>query len=180
MPRLFVAIDFPEEIRQRLSILCCGLPGARWTDPEHLHLTLRFIGDVDAQAFRDIREILVSVRSPSFALHLQGVGFFPPRGNPRVLWAGINPCEPLIRLRNRIESLLVGSGLEPEGRKFSPHVTLARLKNTPGTRIGAFLAHNGLFMTEEFQINNFFLYSSILNSKGAKHFIEQDYPLSGG
>ena len=173
MPRLFVAIDLPQDIKQQLVSLSCGLPGARWVAPEHLHLTLRFIGDVDGQVFKDVREVLADVRGESFSLRLKGIGFFPPRGKPRVVWVGIPRDESLLQLRNRIESVLVRSGLEPEGRKFSPHVTLARLKNTPGSRIGAYLAHNGLFVSEEFTVNDFFLYSSVLNSKGAKHFIEQ-------
>jgi 2'-5' RNA ligase len=94
-----------------------------------------------------------------------------------VVWVGIKKSEQLVQLRNRIESVLVRAGLEPEGRKYSPHITLARLKNTPASKIGAFLAHNGLFMTEEFMVNEILLYSSVLNSKGAKHYIEEGYPL---
>lgn len=177
MPRLFVAIDLPENIQERLSSLCCGLPGARWVQPEQMHLTVRFIGDVGSSVFRDVQEALTAVKAKSFSLQLDGIGFFPPRGKPRVVWAGIRRNEHLLQLRNRIESVLVQAGLDPEGRKFSPHITLARLKNTPSAKVGAYLAHNGMFMTEEFQINEFLLYSSVLNSKGAKHYIEAEYPL---
>lgn len=178
MPRLFVAVDLPAEIRERLSSLCCGLPGARWVEPDQMHLTLRFIGDVDGGMFKRIREVLADVHSEPFWMRLDGIGFFPPRGNPRVVWAGISKNDQLIQLRNRIESVLVRKGLEPEGRKYSPHITLARLKNTPGSRIGAYLAHNGLFATEEFLITEFLLYSSVLNAKGAKHYIEEAYSLN--
>lgn len=177
MPRLFVAIDLPPAIRERLVSLCCGLPGARWVDPEQMHLTLRFIGEVNSSVFQLVREALTEVRSDPFTLRLEGIGFFPPRGLPRVAWAGIRKNDQLVQLRNRIESVLVRSGLEPEGRKFSPHITLARLNNTPGSRIGAYLAHNGMFLSEEFPVREFFLYSSVLNSRGAKHYIEQRYAL---
>jgi 2'-5' RNA ligase len=179
MFRLFVAIDLPGGVRDRLSSICCGLPGARWVEPEQMHLTLRFIGEVDSRVFEDVREALTEVHGDPFPLQLTGIGFFPPRGLPRVVWVGIKKSEQLVQLRNRIEAALVRSGLEPEGRKYSPHITLARLKNTPASKIGAFLAHNGLFMTEEFMVNAFLLYSSVLNSKGAKHYIEDGYPLGG-
>ena len=178
MPRLFVALDFPEEIRQRLSSLCCGLPGARWVPVEQMHLTLRFIGDVDSGVSQAVREVLHDVRCPSFSLRLENVGFFPPRGKPRVVWAGVAPSSELLHLRGRIESALVSSGLKPEGRKYAPHVTLARLKNTPGAKVGSFLSHNSFFGTEEFVLRSFALYASVLNSKGAKHFVEEVYPLT--
>ena len=179
MPRLFVAIDPPLGIRERLAGLCCGLPGARWVEPEQLHLTLRFIGDVDGSMLRPVQEALAEVSAEAFSLQLEGIGFFPPRGNPRVVWVGIRKNEQLLRLHNRIESVLVRAGLEPEDRKYSPHITLARLKNTPATRIGAYLAQHGLFRTEEFPVKEFLLYSSVLNSRGARHSIEEGYPLDG-
>ena len=178
MPRLFVAVDLPEQIKDRLAQICCGLPGARWVKPEQLHLTLRFIGDTDSTTFREVQEALHGVSCKPFSLQLDGVGFFPPRGKPRVVWVGISKSEKLVQLRNRVESVLVKTGLEPEGRKFAPHITLARLKNTPSSKVASFLSHNSLFMSEEFPVHDFFLYSSVLNSKGAKHFIECGYSLS--
>jgi len=177
MPRLFVAIDLPVNIRERLSFMCCGLPGARWLDPEQMHLTVRFIGDVNSTVFQDVREALTEVRGEMFSMQLEGVGFFPPRGNPRVVWAGIRKNEQLVQIRNRVESVLIRAGLKPESRKYSPHITLARLKNTPVSKVGAYLTHNSMFMSEEFQVAEFLLYSSVLSSKGAKHFVEVRYPL---
>lgn len=178
MPRLFVAIDLPAAVTGRLSSLCCGLPGARWVGPDQMHLTLRFIGEVDGRELKRIREALSEVRCESFAMQLNGIGFFPPRGKPRVVWAGTSRNDLLVQLRNRVESTLVRSGLEPEGRKFSPHITLARLRNTPREKVAAYLTYNSMFTTEEFPVNEFLLYSSVLNSKGAKHYIEDAYPLS--
>ena len=175
--RLFVAIDLSEAVKEQLAMISCGLPGARWVKQDLLHLTLRFIGDVDGAVFKDIRDDLAEVSCEPFSIRLQGVGFFPPRKKPRVVWVGLEKNEHLVQLRNRVESVLVGLGLEPEGRKFAPHITLARLNKTPVSRVGRFLEQHSLFITPPFQVNAFRLYSSVLNSKGAKHYVEQEYPL---
>ncbi len=179
MIRLFVAIDLPDPVRQRLAAMSCGLPGARWVREEQLHLTLRFIGEVDGAVFRDIRAALDTVACRPFTLQLDGVGFFPPRGRPRVVWSGVAANSKLVHLRNRIESTLVGCGLAPERRRFSPHITLARLNNTPPSRVGRFLEEHNLFLSEPFMVREFVLYSSVLGQKGAKHYPEERYPLSG-
>lgn len=174
--RLFVAIDPPDGIRDQLSALCCGLPDARWTPPEQFHLTLCFIGEVDGSSFLDIREALAKVTFPAFALRLQSVGFFPPRGQPRVVWAGIEKSEPLLGLQRKIATRLFQLGFEPENRKFSPHITLARLHQTPASKVGKYLEVNGLFSGEPFMVDRFSLYSSALGRK-ATHFVEQSVPL---
>lgn len=180
MHRLFTAIDLPEQVKERLAEICYGLPGARWVPPEQLHLTLRFIGEVDGATFRDIREGLATIDLPSFPLQLKGLGCFPPRKTPRVLWVGIDsPPAALLTLRNRIEKNLVRLGIEPEHRKFAPHITLARLKETPKNRLTNFLAGNGLFNAEPFTVKNFHLYTSSLSAKGAVHTLEASYPLTG-
>lgn len=176
--RLFVALDLPEAVKSRLAMISCGLPGARWVPPEQLHLTLRFIGEVDGALLPDIRDGLAESCCEPFSIQLQGVGFFPPRKAPRVLWVGLKKNDSLIRLRNRIESRLKKIGLEPEGRKFAPHITLARLENTPPSRVGRFLEQHSLFSCPLFQVNEFRLYSSVLSAQGAKHFVEQAYPLA--
>jgi len=178
MLRLFVAIDFPEDIRQQLARLCYGLPGARWVEENQLHLTLRFIGEVDGAMFREIKEALADIRRQRFRLALKGVGHFPPRKNPRVLWVGVEKNDSLVLLRNKIESTLVRLGLPGEERKFSPHVTLARFKDqTPLGRLTTYMAGNNLFSTMPFAVNYFHLYSSHLTPKGAQHTREASYPL---
>lgn len=179
MYRLFIAIDLPEEIRLDLRPLCCGLPGAKWVPEEQVHLTLRFIGEVEGGLFRDIKEALADVAGPAFAIRLQGAGCFPPRKAPRVLWLGVEKNEELLRLRNRIENRLLRLGLEPEHRKFSPHITLARLTQTPLSRLTNYLAGNSLFVSPSFPVADFHLYSSRLSSKGAVHQLEASYPLTG-
>ena len=96
MPRLFIAVDLPDTIKENLESMSFGIPGAKWVRPEQLHLTVRFIGEVDGALFRDIKNILDEVSAAAFSLQLKGVGYFPPRGAPRVLWVGLEKSEPLL------------------------------------------------------------------------------------
>ena len=177
MPRLFIAVDLPAEIKNNLEKMSFGIPGAKWIDPQQIHLTVRFIGEVDGTTFLDIKTALEQVSLKPFSLALKGVGHFPPRGKPRVLWVGIEQSQPLQSLKGRTDKILATVGLQPEGRKFSPHITLARLKNSPIHKVANFLAANGLFSQEPFEIKDFKLYSSTLTPKGAIHKLEKVYPL---
>jgi 2'-5' RNA ligase len=179
MIRLFVAIDIPSALRLTLHSMGRGIPGARPVGTDQIHLTLRFIGEVDGGMARDIKAALTEVRAIPFSLIIQNVGHFPPRGAPRVLWAGLLRSEELVLLRNRIERQLVACGLPPEQRKFAPHITIARLKDSPLRRVVDFLAGNSLFQSEEFPVENFILYSSRLIKSGALHTVEKQYPLAG-
>ena len=178
MPRLFIAVDLPDAIKKNLESMFFGIPGARWVALDQLHLTVRFIGDVDGSLFLDIKSALVETRISPFNIQLKGVGHFPPRGAPRVIWVGIEKSEPLQLLRKKIDGTLLKIGVKPEKRKFSPHITLARLKNTPPQKVANFLSGNGLFSQEPFQIDDFKLYSSTLTPKGAIHKVEKIYPLT--
>ena len=178
MPRLFVAIDFPEAVRARLAGLSVGVRGARLLPPEQYHLTLRFIGEVDGSVFTDIAEALGDVDGAAFNLRLSGVGHFPPSGPPRVLWAGVADSEPLLQLQGRVESCIRGLGVESEGRNYAPHVTLARLKYGKINWVRDFLADHGDFITEDIPVAAFHLYSSTLGPKGAVHVLEASYELT--
>jgi 2'-5' RNA ligase len=178
MPRLFIAVDLPAETKNNLESISYGIPGAKWIDPQQIHLTVRFIGEVDGTTFLDIKTALEQVSLKPFSLALKGVGHFPPRGKPRVLWVGIEQSQPLQSLKGRIDKILATVGLQPEGRKFSAHITLARLKNSPIHMVANFLAGNGLFSQEPFEIKDFKLYSSTLTPKGAIHKVEKVYPLT--
>ncbi len=177
--RLFVAVDFPQSVNDRLGGLCGGVPGAKWVSADQLHLTLRFIGEVEGGAFADIAEALSAIRAAPFTVRLSGVGHFPPRGQPRVLWAGVEDGAALADLAAKIEARLRRLGLEPERRNFAPHVTLARLKQVSLGRVRDFLAHHGDFITGSVAIDEFQLYSSTLGARGAVHLIEASYALSG-
>ena len=178
MIRLFTAVPIPETICQQLHAMGRSLPGGRAVSEEQIHVTLRFIGEVEGAVFKDIKENLHSISVSPFNIAIQGVGHFPPRGKPRVIWAGLQPTEPLIKLKRKIDTCLIQCGLAPDNRKFSPHVTLARLNNPPMQRVTNFLAGNAFLKFEEFQVNHFRLYSSKLTSKGATHTLEADYPLN--
>ncbi len=178
MIRLFVAIDLPDAVKNGLSRICFGLPGAKWVQMDQIHLTLRFIGDVDGALFHDISSVLETVQDREFPLAIKGLGHFPPRKDPRVLWVGLEKCDELLSLRKKIDSCLVRLGVKSEKRKFAPHITLARLRKTPLSRMTTFLAGNALFSLPAFQVTSFFLYSSVLTPKGAIHTQEAVYRLN--
>jgi 2'-5' RNA ligase len=177
MVRLFVSVEIPVAVKQRLELLCCDVPGARWVDPEQIHLTLRFIGEVDELVFDDVQIALEQVRAQRFDLELKGVGHFPPRGEPKVLWVGVERSDGLVQLHDRVERALVRAGVEPERRRFSPHVTLARLSHTPSRVVASFLAMNGLVRFDPFPLREFHLFSSSLSAKRAVHRCEASYSL---
>ncbi len=154
-----------------------SIANARAVPTDELHLTLKFIGEVEGGRFLDIQDVLQEIRLPKFSLALKGVGVFAPRNIPRILWAGIEPHEPAVRLRNAIEKTLAAINIPRDKKKFTPHLTLARLNNCSGTRLHQFLAGNAFFQSSEFAIESFHLYSSKLTPKGAQHTMESSYRL---
>jgi 2'-5' RNA ligase len=175
--RLFVALTLPDQLRSRLSGLCNGLPGARWVAPENLHLTLRFIGEVDGRDAEDIDAALCGIHSPRFPLALAGVGEFGDERRLRSVWVGVEPSEMLERLQAKVEQAVQRAGQPPEKRKFKPHVTLARFKSHPGGRLESYFAERSLFRSEPFEVSEFTLYSSFLAHEGAIYSPEAAYPL---
>ncbi|MFO1037833.1 MAG: RNA 2',3'-cyclic phosphodiesterase [Geminicoccaceae bacterium] len=177
MPRLFVALELPEDVTDALERMSEGLPAVRWTDPDQFHLTLRFIGEVDHGTFCDIGEALAEISQPPFEIALKGLGQFPPRGAPHTLWVGVDdPSGGMDRLRRRIERVLNEHGLEPERRKFQPHVTLARFRSPPPeSRFASWVFARNLFATHPFPVSNFTLYSSQLRPEGSLYTVEAEY-----
>lgn len=179
MYRLFVAIDLPDSIRAQLADLARELDGARKVPPDQLHLTLRFIGGADNECLQRIKDALATVTSPPFSLALAGVGCFPSPRRPRVIWAGITADERLVLLQGAVEKAVAAAGIPSEERRFSPHITLARLKDAESTGFTVFQAKQGGFRTEPFTVGAFHLYSSTLTADGALHRREASYPLNG-
>jgi 2'-5' RNA ligase len=177
MIRLFVGLGLPEDLGERLTGLRGQIPGARWVARENLHMTLRFIGEVDEETAVDIDAALARIDAPPFEVALHGVGHFESRGLVRALWVGVERDPALDHLQARVETACQRSGLAPEGRKFHPHVTLARCRDTRTTRIGGFLADHGGFRAPAFPVESFALYSSTLGRGGAVYIRETDYPL---
>ena len=175
--RLFVAIDVPEDVQDDVSRMALGVPGARWLGPEDYHLTLRFVGEVDGLAYQDVDQALQEITRDPFELQLSGVGFFPPRGPTRSLWVGVTSSPELLALRNTVDRAITRAGQQPERRKFSPHVTIARLDGTPPGRVGRIVTSHSLFRSRPFDVDAFHLSSSNLHRKGAHYEREQSYPL---
>ena len=176
MIRLFTAIELPQEVREALSRMQNGVPGARWAEPSVMHLTLRFVGEVDENVAHDIDSVLTAIRAPAFELKLQGVGEFGGK-SPRALWAGFARSQPLERLVQKIESVLQRIGLPAETRKFSPHVTLARLRDSPRGKIAEFIARNNLFAAGPFAVSSYTLFSSHFGGEGPRYVPERIYAL---
>ena len=179
MIRLFVAIDFPEAVCERLAALCVGVPGARWVDPANLHLTLRFVGEVENPVAGDIDAALSAIHMPPFDLWLRDVGYFGRGRGVRALWAGVAESEDLLRLQGKIENAVCAAGIARETRKFTPHITLARLRSVSASRLQRFVAENADFMAGPVPVERFTLYSSFLSSSGAIHTPEAVYALDG-
>ncbi|BEH08424.1 MULTISPECIES: RNA 2',3'-cyclic phosphodiesterase [Geobacter] len=179
MYRLFVAIDLPGSVRAQLADLGRELDGVRRVPPDQLHLTLRFIGNADDECFQRIKDSMATVTSPPFTLALAGVGCFPSPRRPRVIWAGVTADERLTLLQRAVETAVAAAGIPPEERPFSPHITLARLKDAIPEGFSAFQSRHGEFRAEPFAVEEFLLYSSTLTAGGALHRREASYRLTG-
>jgi 2'-5' RNA ligase len=176
MPRLFTALEIPSEIGQSLALLRGGLPGARWVTPENYHLTLRFVGDIDDTLAREIAYMLGKVERPAFDLRIDGLDSFG--GNkPRAVVAAVAAVPELVDLQADHERLMQRVGLEPD-RKYKPHVTLARLRDTSSRQVADFLSTRQPFRSSPFPVSRFVLYSSRASVGGGPYVIEAEYPLA--
>ena len=179
MIRLFVALDLPEGVKDRLAMLGAGVPGAKWLPRENLHLTLRFIGEVPEDHLADIHHGLARIRQAPFDLALAGIGSFHQGRKATDLWVGVDRNEALQHLHDKVGQALQREGIDLEKRRFTPHVTLARLQKAPEERIAGFIAEHNLFRAPLFRVEQFTLFSSFLSSSNAIYTPEADYPLVG-
>jgi RNA 2',3'-cyclic 3'-phosphodiesterase len=178
MPRLFTGLELPSRIVDRLALLRGKIAGARWIDPENYHITLRFIGDVDGVQADAFASELEDIAFDSFDIGIDGLGSFG--GNkPRALFAAIKLTPALERLQKTHERAARLAGLPPEPRNFTPHVTLARLKDTKPKAVAEYLSYYGGFISEPFRISRFVLFSARANQGGGPYLIEECYPFSG-
>src|SRR5450830_1627048 len=177
MPRLFTGVEIPSDIGQALGMLRGGLPGARWITPENYHLTLRFIGDVDDVIAHEVASLLGRVKRGAFELRFDGLTSFGGR-KPRAVVAVVSPDAPLVDVQAEQERLLQRMGLEPEGRKFIPHVTVARLRDSSSQQVANYLAMRGYFRTPIFRVQRIILYSARPGTGGAPYVKEAVYPLT--
>jgi RNA 2',3'-cyclic 3'-phosphodiesterase len=176
MLRLFVGIGFTPELKLRLSLLQSGIAGARWIDPGNFHLTLRFIGEVDEGTAADVDEALLRLQARPFSVQLAGVGVFGGE-KLRTLWVGVEREPALMSLQGKIELALIRSGLPPEPRKYSPHVTLARLRDPRRLQLQEYLAAHAQFRAEPLRVDRFSLIASFPTKAGSVYEDQADYEL---
>lgn len=177
MIRCFVGIQFPPSIRDKLKTLSCGLPGAKWVNPDGFHLTLRFIGEIDNGMAEDVDAALAAIQAKPFSITLKSVGQFGPPEKAHTVWAGVERSDALYHLRDKIESTLVRMGMEPDHRRFTPHVTVGKLRHTPQEWLETYLVNNSGFRTEAITVDRFTLFSSHAGDMGRTYLPEADYPL---
>lgn len=179
--RLFVALLPTEPARAAMAELADGLARARWTPPEQIHLTLRFIGDVSNEELQRVRDALAKVRVAPFPLGVEGVGFFPPRGQPNVVWAGVGAVHPfMLRLRQQVDDRLLASGVPFELRPFAPHFTLGRTRDASPAAVVQWLKRHRDFAGPVWRAEAFHLMASTLAPAGAVHQILDTLPLRSG
>lgn len=177
MPRLFIAVDLPEDRTTAFRSLQSDDLSARWTPPEQYHLTLRFLGDVEADAASELESRLESIDVPSFLLGGERLGVFPSIRKPRVLVAHISGEPGLMALQAEISDLTLELGFPDDRKPFNPHITVARLKGAAPRRVRAYLKVHEGFAVEPFAVKAFRLYESRLGPEGATHEVLQEYPL---
>lgn len=178
MPRLFTGLEIPADVSFALSLKRGGLSGARWIDPSDYHITLRFIGDVDTTTANEVVSNLDQLtNSVSFPIRITEIGCFGGE-KPRALYAAVEPSEELKRFQAAHERVIQRAGVAPEGRKFVPHITLARLRGTASGEVAQFLAEAPRFEPLNFTPSQFVLYSSRDSVGGGPYVIEETFPLS--
>ncbi len=178
MPRLFAGLELPPEATEALSGLNGELAGARWIEMDDLHMTLRFAGDLDGPTARELEAGLASIDAAAFSLEFTRLGLFGSE-HPRALWAGFSPHPALLALQKSVERAARHAGLPPEGRKFTPHVTLAHLRGTTPLAVAQFIDGQVAFRLPTIAVSNLILYSARPGSGGGPYVVEQRYPLRG-
>jgi RNA 2',3'-cyclic 3'-phosphodiesterase len=176
MPRLFTGLEIPSELAADLALLRGGILGARWIDVENYHITLRFIGDIDAATARDVFATLERIRRPPFVVTIDSLASFGG-DRPRAIVAKAKPAAPLIELQAEQERLMRRLGIPPEPRKFTPHVTLARLRDASAPAVADYLSTRGYFLSRQFEASRFVLFSSRASTGGGPYLVEAAYPL---
>jgi 2'-5' RNA ligase len=176
LPRLFTGLELPAAIAAELTLLRGGIAGARWLDAANFHVTLRFIGDIDDRVAREVAEVLGEIRRPSFPVAVEGPGWFGA-DRPRAIIARIKPTAPLLDLQAEQERLLRRIGLAPETRKFTPHVTLARLRAPSPHAVADYLGLRSDFPALRFEATRFVLFAARESTGGGPYLVAAAYDL---
>lgn len=178
MPRLFTGIEIPPAISMALTSLRGGLNNARWVDPENYHLTLRFIGDVENPVANEVANMLDEVAREPFTLRFEGLGAFGGR-KPHAVYVALAPSPDLMALQAEHERLMQRVGLQPEGRKYTPHLTLARVRGIPPEVVARYIELRAGFSAGPFNVSRFALFSARAGQGGGPYVVEEAYPLTG-
>jgi len=180
--RAFIAIDLPEsiraELRRKQASFRSVCPEARWTQPQGIHLTLKFLGEISDRQVREVCEGLKKLaRIESFTIGLKGFGFFPDARRPRVFWAGVDAPPNLLQLAEQVEEAMAKIGFAREERAFRPHLTLARFR-VPQAQpaLQALLSQQGEQDLGKFEVSEFFLFESKLSPQGAEYRKVERFP----
>jgi 2'-5' RNA ligase len=181
LPRLFSAFEIPPDIARRLAFFRGGLFGARWVEPEDYHITLRFFGDIGPRTAQAVDIDLIATETffhgDRLRLDLDEIGVFGGQ-QPRALIARVKPGSSLIRFQLAHEAIARRNGLTPETRKFTPHVTLARLRGVEPEAVGAWLSERAYPLALSFEAARFALYSARDSVGGGPYRVEAVYPFA--
>lgn len=175
--RLFTAIMIPDEIKDKLQELFTPIEGVKWQSKSQMHLTLRFIGEVDEETADEVVDELRQVQIQPFDINLGHIGTFPESGKPKVIWIGIAPNKRLQELHGQLENACQDVGLEPDDRSFKPHITLGRNKSADPEKIIKYVDHQVVPDFDPIPVRDFCLFRSELTPRGAIYHIEKKYPL---
>ena len=179
--RLFVAIDLPDSTRRSLVALDPEIRGVRWTEPEQMHLTLGFFGEVPQDVELKLRGKLSTIQFGAFFLPVNGLGSFSSKGAPKIVWVGVGKAHPhLFQIHKRVQEAALAAGLEPELRPWHPHITIARCRDVSAQALRKFLQLNAEFDAGLIRVDAFHLYSSKLTPAGPIHTRELTVHGSGG
>ncbi|MCO5090546.1 RNA 2',3'-cyclic phosphodiesterase [Bosea sp. (in: a-proteobacteria)] len=176
MPRLFIALEIPADIASGLALHRGGLTGARWIEPADYHVTLRFLGEVDRHRANDVDDILSDLSAYPFEVTLDALGSFGG-DKPRAVFARVQPGKALTDLQSDLERQMRRLGLPAEGRKFVPHVTLARLRDTSAAEVAHYLSLHPIVRPLGFTARRIALMSSRESTGGGPYVLEAAYPL---
>lgn len=168
--RLFVAIDLPESVTSALGEMNPHVAGVRWLRPEQIHLTVSFLGNVERIAEDALREKLAAIRFTAFFMPVTGVGTFPAKGKPNVIWAGVGNGHPqLFHVYKKVQEAALGAGVEPDLRTWHPHITFARCRDVARQAVLPFLKEHAEFDAGMVRVESFTLYSSIPGPIGSAY-----------
>lgn len=178
--RLFIAVDMPEQVTRELAKLQDPNLAVNWSSPDTMHLTLRFVGDVQETSGQEqLIQELTAIDMPPMSLTVNGLGYFPPNRQPKVIWAGIMDHPDLMRLQEQVEQACRSAGLEPDNREYIPHVTLGRVNGLSKKEVHSFFNRSKKVRIEDIPVREFILYESRLHPDGAEHLPYRRFGLTG-